>query len=411
MPILASPRRLPDWLPTSLDPFMSGVIDERGAVPSPLPGSQSPMVGGMFAGKRPFSVSASASSPTSLPPLVPPQSEGQGFGALSGPPANPDGGSANSGDNQPMTAATGGIFGKSATPYIPAAQLPMAQPTVSGDLPTLPKAHPKFFQHGGLGEKILGGLGEFALSYSASNGDPRALAVIQNRMMSQRYAMEAQARERERQQEHAWHLDDRDYAANRPVVRNVGNELTTYDPATGQVRLLYQGMSPEEEYVRGLGLDPNSDEGRTALQDYVLRGNGPTAYGYDSQLEGIKQGNRVGLENVRQGNRMNLRGSPTYSNLHPRTPAPKPLGDPKTVSGVIAAIMNKQRAGQPLTPQESAMYEQYWRGKRNSSSGMAFTGSPSAPTAPAQAASGPPTAVDPKTGHTVVWNGKAWVSK
>ena len=44
---------------------------------------------------------------------------------------------------------------------------------------------PSFFQQGGAGQKILHGLGEFALNYSASQGDPLAMATFQNRFAQQ----------------------------------------------------------------------------------------------------------------------------------------------------------------------------------------------------------------------------------
>ena len=78
-------------------------------------------------------------------------------------------------------------------------------------------------------------------------------------------------------------------------------------------------------------MKPGTREYNTALTDYVLRGNGPTAYGYDQSLEdqraandttleGVRQGNRVDLETIRQNNRVNLRGVPSYRDTNPAPP-------------------------------------------------------------------------------------------
>jgi hypothetical protein len=95
---------------------------------------------------------------------------------------------------------------------------------------------------------------------------------------------------------------------------------------------VYQAPTAAEQYAASLGEPAGTQGFRAALQDYVLRANGPTAYGYDTALddhrtannmgmEGLRQQNRIGLEGVRQGNRMGLRGSPTYRDLNP--PAPR----------------------------------------------------------------------------------------
>jgi hypothetical protein len=98
-----------------------------------------------------------------------------------------------------------------------------------------------------------------------------------------------------------------------------------------------------EQYAAAQGYRPGSEQYNTAAQDYVLRGNGPTAYNYDQQLdevrtandielegerqqgrltlEGARQNNRVGLEGVRQDNRVTTRQTPTYRDMNP--PAPR----------------------------------------------------------------------------------------
>lgn len=114
------------------------------------------------------------------------------------------------------------------------------------------------------------------------------------------------------------------------------------DTPMGQ-RSQYRQPTDGEQYADAQGLDPASPGYATALQDYTLRGNGPTAFGFDQQLdwartqndiklegerqsgrlglEGLRQQNRMGLEGTRQGNRIATRGTPTYRDLNP--PAPR----------------------------------------------------------------------------------------
>jgi hypothetical protein len=105
----------------------------------------------------------------------------------------------------------------------------------------------------------------------------------------------------------------------------------------------YRQPTDGEQYADAQGLDPSSPDYATALQAFALRGNGPTAFGFDRQLddtrtandirlegerqsgrlglEGLRQQNRMGLEGTRQGNRIATRGTPTYRDLNP--PAPR----------------------------------------------------------------------------------------
>ncbi|MFV3533545.1 hypothetical protein ACNJI7_21210, partial [Mycobacterium tuberculosis] len=66
------------------------------------------------------------------------------------------------------------------------------------DLSNVQIKKPGFFQHGGVGEKILKGLGEFALRYSASQGDPYAMMVFRNRFEQQQANVRAQEDARRR---------------------------------------------------------------------------------------------------------------------------------------------------------------------------------------------------------------------
>ena len=111
-------------------------------------------------------------------------------------------------------------------------------------------------------------------------------------------------------------------------------------------------------YAASQGLTPGTPAYAAAEQDYVLRGQGPTASGYRSQLEDQRQTGRASLENQRFGHRQTLRSQPTYADLHPR---PRPPADttPHSPGAVIAPILAKVAAGQPLTPAEQSALNLY----------------------------------------------------
>lgn len=110
-----------------------------------------------------------------------------------------------------------------------------------------------------------------------------------------------------------------DLSAAAPFT--IGRNRLQFNPATGKVEPIYQGNADFEDYARALNLEPGSEEYFNAVEDYVLRGQGPTAFDRSKQiddyrtgnrvkLEGLRQRNRVGLEGVRQGNRLTLKQTP-----------------------------------------------------------------------------------------------------
>lgn len=119
---------------------------------------------------------------------------------------------------------------------------------------------------------------------------------------------------------------DADVRAAAPF--SSGRDRVRYDPATGTSEVIYDGPEDFETYAQQLGYEPGSPEYFTAVEDYVLRSNGPTAYGYDiglddhrtgnrAKLEGVRQSNRVSLEASRQRNRLTTRQTPTYRDINP----------------------------------------------------------------------------------------------
>lgn len=115
-----------------------------------------------------------------------------------------------------------------------------------------------------------------------------------------------------------------------------GRDRVQYDPATGQARVIYDGPEDFENYAQEMGLEPGTDEYFKAVEDFVLKGSGPSAYerdvslddhrtGNDASLERMRQGHRVGLEGLRQGNRQ---GMVEYRNNNP-APSRASSGSPR----------------------------------------------------------------------------------
>lgn len=111
--------------------------------------------------------------------------------------------------------------------------------------------------------------------------------------------------------------NEADLKAANPFT--IGRDRVGYDPATGQASVLYDGAEDFELYANELGLQPGSEDYFRAVEDYVLRGSGPSAHvrdmeiddyrtGNDAELEGLRQTNRTSLENLRQGNRRSMEG-------------------------------------------------------------------------------------------------------
>ncbi len=198
----------------------------------------------------------------------------------------------------------------------------------------------------------------------------------------QRYAMaqSAQQQAAQRAEDRQWQVEDREFKANQPDYFMSGNDRVRFDPATGTANVVYDGHSDAEDYAAALGLDPSTPEYGKAVQDYVLRGNGPTAFDYDRQLEGVRQGNRVALRQM-----------PTYGQTHPRPSAPRAGGGaprvPNTLAGAVAPLLVKMASGKPLTPAEQSALSQYqsMRGGGGRGRPSGGGGGPRTPAAPKRA--------------------------
>lgn len=255
----------------------------------------------------------------------------------------------------PVSAATGVPIDPNGTGLIrPQSPAPLAS-VMTGAPPPSPKGG-----FGGFLDRFMhptNALGELGRALVMAGETPLGTAYqILGENEARRAAAAADAAKFEREgawhdQERQDHLDDREYERNKPQFFSGNEDRIKFDPVSGVATTVYDAPTDAETYATNLGLEPGSKEYRSALQDYVLRSNGPTAYGY-----------RVGLEDQRSANRAALKGMPTWHDAH----RPLPGGPPRsgsaparTMAGVIAPILAKVAGGQPLSPGEQRAYEMY----------------------------------------------------
>jgi hypothetical protein len=173
--------------------------------------------------------------------------------------------------------------------------------------------------------------------------------------------------------------------------------LDRFGPTLDKLLPVTEGQA-FEKYARAQGLKPGTEEYNRAMQDYVLRGNGPTATDLDVELEGVRQGNRerlegvrqggrASLEQVRQGNRIALEGAKEGN----RRSRPVTQKQPN----VLERIRAKMAVGQPLTPGEQRVYnDAQSRGRGGSGAGRAGSSA---------------VIVNPQTGQRLQLQGGKWV--
>jgi hypothetical protein len=116
-----------------------------------------------------------------------------------------------------------------------------------------------------------------------------------------------------------------------PEYRSVNNRLVRFTPGTGESDVLYTAPQDFEDYAATLGAAPGTEAYDRLVQDYVLRGSGPTATdNYNiredwrqenrEELEGIRQNNRVSLQTQRQAGQRALKATPSYRQANPLPP-------------------------------------------------------------------------------------------
>jgi hypothetical protein len=252
-----------------------------------------------------------------------------------------------------------------------------------------------FFAKGGAWRDVLGALAD---GLAGAAGHQPTYGPMKMRQRQQQTEWDRQ--DALRRQDRQWLIDDRNWKAAQPQYFMSGHDRVAFDPTTGATKTVYDAPEDFQQYADALGLDPGSDEYNAAMEDYVLRANGPTAQQGRVDLEGVRQDNRVSLEGVRQGNRLSLRQTPTYANLHPR-PAAAPAGGggghggpPRTTGNVYAPILAKMARGEPLSAGEQSVIGYYGRGGRRGKT--ATTG-------------GAGTIATDGKGNKVRWDGKAWL--
>lgn len=141
--------------------------------------------------------------------------------------------------------------------------------------------------------------------------------------------------------------DDAALKASAPFT--IGRDRLVYNPFTGTTENIWHGPADWESYAESQGLKPGTEEYFKAVEDYVLRGAGPSAMenygGLDDRrtendlrletaragnrtsleafrqkgqtaLEGLRQRGQTSLETLRQTGRVNLRATPSYRDLH-----------------------------------------------------------------------------------------------
>lgn len=248
----------------------------------------------------------------------------------------------------PMMLSNGQGLGVPPQPMPDPANQPTIRPSVLADQPMqlapidtaqliqrIKAKGPGFFDKDGLGTKIGSVIGDLAVF------GPAAPFVMAQRGRAER------DRQRENQQwldrhniERGEKLSDRTSDENKPQYFSGSEDRVKFDPVTGKASTIFDAPTSAEAYARNFGA-PGTDEYRTAMQDYTLRGWGDTALNAKTTLEGLRQSGRV-----------NLRGVPTYANLHPRPTGG--AGGGVTPTKVIGPILAKISRGEQLTPGEQA---------------------------------------------------------
>ena len=250
----------------------------------------------------------------------------------------------------PSPPVRGGFFGNAAAlPQQPMPSTVGGSPAMSEKIggrgliaPDRQKARdkPKFFGHGGAGWDIIGSIGDALAQYGGGQATYWPTKI----------------KERQAQADHQRALAEWAFRSqlerSKPDYATINNRRVRIDPTTGQADVLYTAPQDFEDYAATLGAEPGTEEYDRLVQDYVLRGGGPTATdNYNlredwrqknrEELEGIRQSNRSALEGQRQAGRRALKAIPTYGQANPR---PRSAG-----AGNSGGVREGQTATNPQT--------------------------------------------------------------
>lgn len=201
---------------------------------------------------------------------------------------------------------------------------------------------PGFFDSNGGWRGVVGTIGDALLGMTIGQMPYHQGQVRQRNdaLMRAQIAREDQRRQEDR----TWHVEDRDAALNKPEYFMSGRDRVKFDPTSGQSAVVYDGPEDYQTYAQTLGLNPDTPDYAGAVQDYVLKGNGPTS-----------QAARQALDSQRNMQRIALRGMPTYAQTHQRPRSGGGGGGaPRSASAVIAPLLLKMAQGGTLTPAEQS---------------------------------------------------------
>lgn len=150
------------------------------------------------------------------------------------------------------------------------------------------------------------GLATLGDALAMQNGrDPIASQALWSRRDASRNRAQA-ASEQLLKWQHDDYASQRDADLRAANPRTIGRDLVQFDPTAGRANVLYDGPEDPEIYADSLGFDRGTNEWFAAVEDYVLRSNGPSAHERDLELDDHRTGNDRGLEAYRQNNRVSL---------------------------------------------------------------------------------------------------------
>lgn len=159
---------------------------------------------------------------------------------------------------------------------------------------------PGFFESGGLGQKILRGLGEVGLQYGASQGDPLAMAQIRDRFAERAMDRQRQLENDRRQAEQAewinrqnWQLEHRPPPAPTEIERMA--VAAGYQPGTPEyTALMRRGVENKVDPYRAIPYSGPEGEGLLFKRSSQLGGtsSGPP----DSAIQYLQRNPNLAAE-------------------------------------------------------------------------------------------------------------------
>src|SRR3546814_517597 len=198
-----------------------------------------------------------------------------------------------------------------------------------------PKLKAPFFSKYGAGPNILGMMGDFLLQQSGHQ--PMYLNML-------KFRQDADAQRVDNDYRRAA-TDELRRKATAPQIEKVGDSIVSVG-ADGAVEPLYTGQSDGERYAASLGYTPGTPGYLTAVQDYVLKSSGPTAFQTDRDLANYRHGLRLKEIGASGGEARSTAGH--REGLY----RSRPDVAATTPAKVIGPLVAKQANGQPLNPAE-----------------------------------------------------------